>query len=515
MTVHTNRLFLSVGIAFTLIFAVLFSLRLDLFSKIKIGPAIPDALSTGSIPQRDTWMNIYQKDRRIGYSRKQFSEADAGYVVQETVFMRINTMGMIQDVHLTTTGRLHPDFTLAAVEFNINSGRFSFSASGRLDGSILAIRTESADTVRNFTVNLNKKTYLVAGLVNAVGAYGFKPGDRLTLDIFDPVTMSQQPVKIIVEDREEVSIGGVTHATTKILLNFKGANQLAWIDDNGEILKEKGLLGIRLEKTTRADALSEFQIASSDDLTLFASVPSNVEFENPQTIDRLVVKIRGVETDGLHLSGGRQTLDKDTLTVKKELLTDLPARLTMAKLPLLEKIFLEPGPFVQSDHEKIKLQVEQILTDTDGTLLDRAAKLTHWVYANIEKRPVLSLPDALSTLENKEGDCNEHAALLAAMARASGIPARIETGLVYMRGRFYYHAWNLLYLGKWVTADAVFDQLPADVTHLRFAIGTKQQASLMGLIGKVRIEVIAEERAHSGANRREATRTNNGKPESL
>ena len=287
MTVHTNRLFLSVGIAFTLIFAVLFSLRLDLFGKIKNGSAIPEVLSAGSIPKRDTWMNIYQKDRRIGYSHKQFSEADIGYVVQEPVFMRINTMGMIQDVHLTTKGRLHPDFTLAAVDFNLNSGRFSFSASGRLDGSLLAVRTESADAVRNFTVNLDKKTYLVAGLVNAVGAYGFKPGDRLTLDIFDPVTMSQQPVKIIVEDREEVSIGGVTHATTKILLNFKGANQLAWIDDNGEIIKEKGLLGIRLEKTTRADALSDFQFASSDDLARYASDPTKLAKKYPEGHKRI------------------------------------------------------------------------------------------------------------------------------------------------------------------------------------------------------------------------------------
>jgi transglutaminase-like putative cysteine protease len=81
--------------------------------------------------------------------------------------------------------------------------------------------------------------------------------------------------------------------------------------------------------------------------------------------------------------------------------------------------------------------------------------------------------------------------LLAALARAAGIPAQVEVGLVYQRGRFYYHAWNVLFIGTWVTADAVMDQMPADVTHIRFARGeVDQQIDLIGVIGKVRLTVL-------------------------
>jgi transglutaminase-like putative cysteine protease len=89
------------------------------------------------------------------------------------------------------------------------------------------------------------------------------------------------------------------------------------------------------------------------------------------------------------------------------------------------------------------------------------------------------------------GDCNEHAVLLAALARASGIPAQVEAGLVYQEGRFYYHAWNVLYLGTWITADAVMDQLPADVTHIRFVRGTERQIDLVQMIGRVKLEILA------------------------
>jgi transglutaminase-like putative cysteine protease len=80
--------------------------------------------------------------------------------------------------------------------------------------------------------------------------------------------------------------------------------------------------------------------------------------------------------------------------------------------------------------------------------------------------------------------------LLAAMARDAGIPAQIETGLVYQRGRFYYHAWNVLYLGDWVTADAVFGQLPADVTHIRLIKGVERQIDLVEVIGRLKLAIV-------------------------
>jgi transglutaminase-like putative cysteine protease len=101
------------------------------------------------------------------------------------------------------------------------------------------------------------------------------------------------------------------------------------------------------------------------------------------------------------------------------------------------------------------------------------------------------VPNALETLTRLVGDCNEHAVLLAALARAAGIPAQVEAGLVYQKEKFYYHAWNVLYVGAWVTADAVMGQMPADVTHIRFVRGeAEQQIDLIGIIGNVKLKIV-------------------------
>ena len=472
-------------------FLILFAIRLGVFDMLFMRPKTLPLSALGEISGRDNWMNIFQNNRKIGFAHTRLTLEDTGYRLEETVFMRINTMGMIQDIRLNTKSRLNPDFTLADFTFKISSGRFQFAVQGSLADNVIRIQTESAGSRRTMDIPLKNKPYLLAGLVDAVAATGLNTGDRYIFDIFDPATMSQQPVTVEVVGREDIQLAGSSHNATKISLNFKGYSQLAWLGKNGDLLQEKGLLGIQMRKTSRANALSGHSIQASQDLTQIASVASNIKIQNPAARSSLTVEINGISFENLHLHGERQTLNQNSLNITKESLTDLSGSLDEQNLGKLEKIFLQPSPFIQSDHAKIQKLVEKILgTETKATPVEKARKLLNWVYTNIEKRPVLSLPDALSTLENKVGDCNEHAVLLAAMARAAGIPCRIEAGLVYLKGKFYYHAWNLLYLGRWITADSLFGQLPADVTHIRFVSGSpQQQLDLMAILGRVKIKV--------------------------
>jgi transglutaminase-like putative cysteine protease len=152
---------------------------------------------------------------------------------------------------------------------------------------------------------------------------------------------------------------------------------------------------------------------------------------------------------------------------------------------------LEPTPFIQSDHPEIQAKAREIVSPDDSEVT-KANKLMKWVNENIQKRPVLSVPNALEILHHRVGDCNEHAVLLAALSRAAGIPAQVEAGLVYQNGRFYYHAWNALYLGQWITADSVMGQLPTDVTHIRFVRGTERQVDLVRMIGRLKIEIVTD-----------------------
>jgi transglutaminase-like putative cysteine protease len=142
------------------------------------------------------------------------------------------------------------------------------------------------------------------------------------------------------------------------------------------------------------------------------------------------------------------------LTVRRESTSNLSFQKLGEKFPELVKTYLEPTPLIQSDHPEIQAKAKEIVSQGDSAVV-KAHKLNEWINKTIQKKPVISVPNALETLRNRVGDCNEHAVLYAALARAAGIPAQVEAGLVYQNGKFYYHAWNVLYLGTWITADSL------------------------------------------------------------
>jgi hypothetical protein len=490
MSLHKNKPFWILGSIFVLGFIALFLIRLDILQKLFFRPQPLSIAEIKSSEAKETWMNIMQNNRKIGFSHSSFSAEQDGYRLQEEVLMRINTMGMVQDINLKTIGRLNADFSLAEFDFQIKSGRFSFTVNGAVSGEILTVKTDSAGTTRTADIALKAKPYLLPAITAALSTADLKNGEKYTFDIFDPATMGQTPVIVEVLGREDLQIMGASQPATKIALIFKGSSQYAWIGENGDVLKENGILGIQMEKTSREDALRDLAVAASTDLTRVASVASNVMLEDLAGLSTLQVEISGIENQKIQLNGGRQTISANTLSIQKETMTDLSPAMNELNLQKLEKIFLKPDPFIQSDDRKIQQLAREITGKTDVPL-EKVRMLVDWVYKNINKRPVLSLPDALSTLENREGDCNEHAVLLAALARAAGIPCRVEAGLVYLKGRFYYHAWNLVYLGRWITVDAVYNQIPADVSHIRFVTGSpSQQLDLMGIIGKLQLKVI-------------------------
>ena len=154
---------------------------------------------------------------------------------------------------------------------------------------------------------------------------------------------------------------------------------------------------------------------------------------------------------------------------------------------------LRSTPYIQSDNPYILRQAKSIVNNVTNDL-EKIRALTQWVYKNLDKKPVLSIPDAVSTLRSKVGDCNEHAALFAALSRSVSIPTRVVAGVTYHEGTFYYHAWNEVCLnGKWISLDTTKNQFPADLTHIKFVQGEiNEQIKIGALLGRLKIEVLGE-----------------------
>ncbi len=491
---------------FFLIFIILMVIRLDLGARFFPQNRTTTLIAPSEIPEKDTWMNLYLKDKKIGYAHSVLTKQKNGFQMDETLFMRINLMEFSQDVQMTTTADLNKDLSLNSFEFMLNSGQIKFKAAGKMiPNNKLSVTTNISGSPTTQEIQLTHVPYLTGGVLYAATKdYQLTQKNQFTFHIFDPATMSQTLVTVTVIGEEEIISMGQPTQATRLTLTFKGAVQTAWMDKNGEIIREKGLLGMTLEKTCKEKALAGLSDTASasnikpnmapdqtPDITEIASVKSNLIIDNPRKTVFLKVELSGIDTDTLYLNGCRQSLSGNILSIAKENMQNI-SKNTNKIQPSDVEAFLRPAPFIESDHPAISELTAKIVSLNDPPPV-KGQKLVEWVFKNIEKRPVISIPDAVTTLENRIGDCNEHAVLLAALARSAGIPSKIESGLVYLRGRFYYHAWNLLYVGKWITADAIFGLMPADAARIRFASGNPQsQLDLLPVIDRVGIRVIEE-----------------------
>jgi len=490
MMIYRLKLNWIIGGLFILIFTSLLILRLGILEEVETEHSGGRIFNARNKTDRETWMNIFQQGERIGYAHRQFFKTVEGYRIFESVFMQINLMGMVQDVRFKTEGNFHHDLTLSSFDFELQSSLFHFKARGVLKGKILTLFIGKRGLEQKIDFPIEKKTYLSVGILEALIHENLKPGYSRTLHIFDPTTVTQRPVKVDVLSEETIQIMGRQERAKKVSVHFMGVPQFAWIGENGTVLKEEGPLGIRLEQVTKDEALNKMTLSQSADLAEIVSIPANKILHDVSQLKELKIKIDGIEDGEIFLNGDRQSLKNNILTIRRESLSNLPSSIKGEKVFVDGKTYLESTPFIQSDHPEIQAKVREIVSPDDPAIV-KAKKLVTWVDEKIQKRPVLSVPNALETLRYKVGDCNEHAVLLAALARASGIPAQVEAGLVYQRGRFYYHAWNVLYLGTWITADSVMGQLPADVTHIRFVRGTEQQIDLVRMIGRVGLEILS------------------------
>ncbi len=458
-----------------------------------------------------TYYRVLLGGEQIGFASSLVDTLPDGIRVENAMLLQIPALGEVQRLDARTVAELSRTLRLRGFDATLR-GDARFGARGTVDGdSVLRVEIESADSRRTVTVPL-REPIVLEGLLPLQLAFGgeLTVGRTYNVRIFDPLLLEQRDVGVtinaestmVVPDSAALPEGGTvweaarwdTVHAWRVAQRVSGIEIEAWIDESGQVVHATSPVGFTLERTAFEIAYENFRRRDPAKLSLASSdiIRQTAIASNATLPDRaarsLRVRLGGVELVGFDLSGGRQTLEGDVLTITREPPGALQAGYRLPADTLSELLAAEP--LIQTDDPRIVAQARQIV----GRQRDprRAAELLNsWVYGALAKQITVSVPSAVDVLESRRGDCNEHTVLYVALARAAGIPARTAAGLVYVDGSFYYHAWPEVFLGDWVAVDPTFDQFPADAAHLRFTIGgLARQVELIRLIGRLELEVL-------------------------
>jgi transglutaminase-like putative cysteine protease len=274
-----------------------------------------------------------------------------------------------------------------------------------------------------------------------------------------------------------------------------------WVDQQGRLVSSSQF-GFRLHRLPYEVAFENWRLDSEGRTARPATVTSDRDILETTAIAankrvsssraELRVRLEDVSLAGFDLNGGRQRLRGDTLIVRREDPAALVSRIEALRTPSERASWaeLKAEPFLEVTHPEIVALASRLARGSrDPGFIAR--RINEWVHDSVRKEVTIGIPSALHVLHTRRGDCNEHTQLFVALARAAGVPARIASGVAYVDGKFYYHAWPEVWLRSWVAVDPTFGQFPAGASHLRFVLGgLGRQAELLRLVGALRIDVI-------------------------
>jgi hypothetical protein len=455
----------------------------------------------------------------IGYASSRIDTLADGFVLEDAMRLRITALGGQVPASAHTEIKLNARLQLEDFRFNLRSDFGDFGVVGAMNGdSLLELEVDAGGDRQNLSLPTDGPVVLpqVMPIHFALGENP-RPGSSYAFDVFDPSIMERHRVTIEVLDQEMIFPDSVdfdessgefvvqtqdTVPTWHIRQEFGGVELESWLDPDGMVVKATSPMGYTIERTAFEfawNAYRELELSGSDpgrleatDILEQTAISVGEPLPRGERIAGLTVRLRNVELGGFDLEGERQSLHGDTLVVEAE---PMPASVSY-RLPAEREDWsdeLGPTPLIQVDDPEIRRTVEGVLAG-ERDPLRAAERLTRWVYDNLEKEITLSVPSARQVLEMRRGDCNEHTVLYVALARAAGLPARTAAGLVYVRDRFYYHAWPEVWLDGWVPVDPTLGQFPADASHLRFVVGgLARQVELVRLIGLLQLDVVSVE----------------------
>ena len=444
--------------------------------------------------------------QQMGYSSTTIDTLPSALRVETVFVLDVPALGKLHRTTARSTTMLSRALRLQSVVASFDGDIGRFETHGRVLGdTVFSVAIVSGQDSQMTRIPLKGPVTLPALLPLRLAFGGeLQSGRSYTARLFDPLLVTGRDVTarvsaettLVVSDSADIDSTTMTwvpeHFDTvrafRIDQEANGVTTHSWIDAQGRIVLTASEPGFSMERAAFEIVYENFKHRDTARVARSSTAPG------ADAIVPLTALAAGVQASPTP----RQRLrllrnERDTVEIVQA--SAIQAGAAAYRLPSQDTAlarWLAPEPLIQSHDPRIAAQGRLIIgrERSPGRV---AELLTHWVARSLQRATSIepSAPSAVKVLETRRGDCNEAATLFVALARGAGLPARTVAGLIYLNGRFYYHAWAEVFLSAWTAVDPTFDQLPADASRLPIVTGgLARQVELVPLIGRLQLEVL-------------------------
>jgi transglutaminase-like putative cysteine protease len=455
-----------------------------------------------SEPPPEQWFTVLLDGRKIG----SFEATRQVHGDQVTTRQKLDIVLDRAGTSIALASEESSEETRAGLPLGFRSVTRMSGVETRIEGTVrdgtIHVRTHNGGGMREQTLAWPDGALLPEGQRLAGLRAGLEPGTRYRVLAFQPSSLDAIPVENVVGPPTTVELpDGAPHLVpVSQVLQFPGAamRSQAWVDAEQTLHKlTLPMLGVDLTL-----------LACDRDCALAPNQSSDVFARTLVTPPRALGKAE--------LDGARYLLRSRDARI----LPHLPAtgeqrvRRTDHGMQLDIRRHAQAGDeappqatdfvatdWLQSGAPEIVALARRGAGDASEPA-ERMRKLEHFVRDFIDDKNLgVGYASALEVARHPQGDCTEHAVLLAALGRAEGIATRIVNGLAWAPGFagrdqvFVPHAWVQAWIdGRWQSFDAALDGF--DAGHIALALGDGdplrfyQGVAALGRIDIVEVEAL-------------------------
>ncbi len=349
---------------------------------------------------------------------------------------------------------------------------------GRIENGEVIARFSNAGAISHRRFAWPREALLPEGLRLATQRASLRQGETRRVLSFQPSSLDTVEITSTVGKRESVSLPAGRRKLTRIEQSFAfpsaEVRSTAWIDDDREVRRlTMPALGVQLTmiECGKPCATSPNQSTNVFERTLVPSPRALTPSELANGLRyTLVARERG---------GELELADNAEQSVRKQrgkLIVDVRrhARSGIGGAP--EPSDYAANDWLQSSAPEVVALAERAAGNVSGDAA-RMQTLEQFVRGYITNKSLgVGYASALDVVRRPEGDCTEHAVLLAALGRSLGIATRVVDGLGYTPNFanagnvFVPHAWVQAWVDeRWQSYDAALAGF--DAGHIAFSAG--------------------------------------------
>ncbi len=467
----------------------------------------------------ETWQVIYIQGKRIGYLHATTERAhrDGRDVLITDALTHMTITRFNGRLTMTLQQRTEEDEAgnLLAFTFRLDNPPVSNTrTSGRVAHDTLHLETTAGERTTTSEQPWNKDVKSPAWQDRMLREDPLDEGESRKFLMFDPQFNKVVTITVTAKGTATTTLlGGEERELEHVAIAHSAIPGFVvdtWLDPAGEALKtESNLMLLKLETyaVSRDVALEELQGEPLDlaVATLVKVTPIPKAHETRRAVYR--ISMDGSSPAKLFPAGPSQAVsasaDGTTVDLTVTALKPGDAAATAEEAPPDE--YVQSTYFLESaDPEVVKLAARGAGEKTDPAEI--AVALERFVHREMkDKNYGTSLATASEVARKLEGDCTEHAVLLAAMLRAKGVPSRVAVGLVYAdrHAAFAGHMWTEAFVnGVWTPLDATLGRGGIGAGHIKVSDSSLAENApapveafvpMMHLLGRMRVEVVEAE----------------------